>query len=163
MKGACWFCHNSWRANNKEQHPLPSLPTPPHPPSPNLNPSHPHVHTHTHQRQRPLPSLSAPPPQNITPPPPPHPHTQPRGNTNATLLEAEEGGYIYRYAYNGAGEGVTWLSSRNYMVVDLAAGPTTYGPLVRQGGAVTPQGVPSVKVRGTGCGGGLLLLEGRGV
>lgn len=70
-----------------------------------------------------------------------------RGNTNASLLETEEAGYIYRYQYNGVGEGVTWLSSRNYMVIDLAAGPTTYGPLVRQGGAATPQGIPSVKVR----------------
>jgi hypothetical protein len=73
----------------------------------------------------------------------------PRGNTNASLIETEEAGYIYRYQYNGVGEGVTWLSSRNYMVMDVAAGPTTYGPLVRQGGAATPQGIPSVKVRQT--------------
>jgi hypothetical protein len=69
-----------------------------------------------------------------------------RGNTNSSLLETEEAGYIYRYQYNGVGEGVTWLSSRNYMVIDLAAGPTTYGPLMRQGGAATPDGIPSIKV-----------------
>jgi hypothetical protein len=69
-----------------------------------------------------------------------------RGNLNASLIENEEAGYVYRYQYNGVGEGVTWLSSRNYMVIDLAAGPTTYGPLIRQGGAATPEGIPSVKV-----------------
>jgi hypothetical protein len=76
-----------------------------------------------------------------------------RGNTNSSLLETEEAGYIYRYQYNGVGEGVTWLSSRNYMVIDLAAGPTTYGPLMRQGGAATPDGIPSIKVgvSGGGC------------
>lgn len=68
------------------------------------------------------------------------------GNLNASLIESEEAGYIYRYTYEGVGEAVTWLSSRNYMVIDLAAGPTTYGPLIRQGGAATPQGIPSIKV-----------------
>jgi len=97
----------------------------------------------------------SPSPSPLPPPPPPPPHTHlfPRGNLNASVLEAEEGGYIYRYAYNGVGEGVTWLSSRNYLVIDLAAGPTTYGPLVRQGGAATPQGIPSIKVREEGRGG----------
>lgn len=70
------------------------------------------------------------------------------GNLNASLLEEEEAGYIYRYTYNGVGEATTWLSSRNYLVIDLAAGPSTYGPLVSQGGAVTPQGVPSIHVSG---------------
>lgn len=53
---------------------------------------------------------------------------------------------MHRYTYNGAGEGVVWHSSRNYLVIDLAAGPTSYGPLVSQGGAVTPQGLPSIHV-----------------
>jgi hypothetical protein len=51
-----------------------------------------------------------------------------------------------RYQYSGVGETAIWHSSKNYLVVDLAAGPTTYGPLVSQGGAVTPQGLPSIKV-----------------
>ena len=54
---------------------------------------------------------------------------------------------LRRYKYNGVGETATWHSSRNYLVVDLAAGPSTYGPLASQGGAVTPQALPSIKVR----------------
>jgi hypothetical protein len=69
-----------------------------------------------------------------------------RGQYDPAQLADEEAGFVYRYAYNGAGEAATWFSSRNYLVVDLAAGPTTYGPLISQGGAVTPQGLPSIKV-----------------
>lgn len=91
-----------------------------------------------------LPTLSK---HSTTPTPAPnHTHKHHSGNTNVSLIEKEEAGYIYRYQYNGVGEGVTWLSSKNYMVIDLAAGPTTYGPLVKQGGAATPQGIPSIKV-----------------
>jgi hypothetical protein len=53
---------------------------------------------------------------------------------------------MHRYQYNGVGETAIWHSSKNYLVVDLSAGPSTYGPLVSQGGAVTPQALPSIKV-----------------
>ncbi|KAF8055392.1 hypothetical protein HT031_006759 [Scenedesmus sp. PABB004] len=68
-----------------------------------------------------------------------------QGNYDGAKLEAEEAGYIYRYQYNGVGEAAVWHSSRSYLVVDLAAGPTTYGPLVSAGGAATPEGLPSIR------------------
>lgn len=67
------------------------------------------------------------------------------GKYEDAKLSDEEAGYIYRYQYNGVGETAIWHSSKNYMVVDLSAGPSTYGPLVSQGGAVTPQALPSIK------------------
>eukprot|EP00878_Enallax_costatus_P009803 GHUV01010236.1.p1 GENE.GHUV01010236.1~~GHUV01010236.1.p1 ORF type:complete len:735 (+),score=167.23 GHUV01010236.1:318-2522(+) len=67
------------------------------------------------------------------------------GSYDQAKLSDEEAGYVYRYQYNGAGEASIWHSSRNYLVVDLSAGPSTYGPLVSQGGAVTPQALPSIR------------------
>lgn len=58
---------------------------------------------------------------------------------------------LIRYQYNGVGETGIWHSSRNYLVVDLSAGPSTYGPLVSSSGAVTPQALPSIKVRASNC------------
>lgn len=69
------------------------------------------------------------------------------GAYNADALDAEDGGYVYRYQYNGMGEATTWLSSKNYLVLDVSAGPSTYGPAISRSGGVTQGAVPSVRVR----------------
>ncbi|KIZ06288.1 hypothetical protein MNEG_1669 [Monoraphidium neglectum] len=60
-------------------------------------------------------------------------------------LDKEEAGLVYRYSYNGLGEATTWLSSRNYVVVDVAAGPTSYGPAASSEGAVGAGALPALR------------------
>ncbi|KIY99214.1 hypothetical protein MNEG_8751 [Monoraphidium neglectum] len=79
-------------------------------------------------------------------------------------LEKEEAGLTYRYSYNGAGASAAWCapgeswvrpwspetgrltSSRNFVVVDVAAGPAIYGPAVAgRGGVVGPTSFPSLR------------------
>jgi hypothetical protein len=88
------------------------------------------------------------------------------GQIDGTKLAAEEGGYVYRYQYNGVGETSIWSSSKNYLVIDVSAGPTVYGPLISRGGSVTRAALPSIRVRGgergMGRGEGHGRDEGRG-
>ncbi|GBF94529.1 hypothetical protein Rsub_07063 [Raphidocelis subcapitata] len=60
-------------------------------------------------------------------------------------LVVEEAGITYRYSYNGVGESTTWLSSKSYTVIDVAAGPTAFGPAVAAEGAVTARGTPALR------------------
>ncbi|GJP77636.1 hypothetical protein CLOP_g7994 [Closterium sp. NIES-67] len=60
-------------------------------------------------------------------------------------LEAQEGGYSYAYSYNGAGHAQTWLSHGRYVVIDLSAGPITFGHLDEAEGAVVPGTIPRVR------------------
>lgn len=64
-------------------------------------------------------------------------------------LQAEEGDYLYQYRYNGAGKSPTWLAARSYLVIDISAGPCSFGPLMSADGAVTPLTIPRILVRET--------------
>ncbi|CAH1442341.1 unnamed protein product [Lactuca virosa] len=44
-------------------------------------------------------------------------------------IKKQEGGYMYRYRYNGGGASQVWLGSGRFVVVDISAGPCTYGKL----------------------------------
>ena len=71
------------------------------------------------------------------------------GNYDGAALDAEEaGGFVYRYSYGGVGEAAAWLASRGYAVIDVAAGPSAYGPVAGRGGAVTADSLPALRVRG---------------
>ncbi|KAK1286063.1 hypothetical protein QJS10_CPB20g00155 [Acorus calamus] len=44
-------------------------------------------------------------------------------------LSAQEANYIYRYRHHGGGASQVWLSSGRFVVIDLSAGPCTYGKI----------------------------------
>ncbi|CAI7880847.1 unnamed protein product [Closterium sp. NIES-54] len=60
-------------------------------------------------------------------------------------VEEQEGGYSYAYSYHGAGHAQTWLSHARYVVIDLSAGPVTFGHLGEAEGAVVPGTIPRVR------------------
>lgn len=57
-------------------------------------------------------------------------------------LKSQEGDYIYRYRYNGGGASQVWLSSGRYAVIDLSAGPCTYGKIETEEGSVSYRTLP---------------------
>ncbi|PKA49913.1 hypothetical protein AXF42_Ash019229 [Apostasia shenzhenica] len=57
-------------------------------------------------------------------------------------LKNQEGDYIYRYRYNGGGASQVWLSSGRYVVIDLSAGPCTYGKIETEEGSVSYKTMP---------------------
>nr|ATG70875.1 hypothetical protein [Juniperus microsperma] len=57
-------------------------------------------------------------------------------------MKQQEGNYIYRYRYNGGGASQMWLSSGRYAVIDLSAGPCTYGKIEAEEGSVSYRTVP---------------------
>ncbi|KAG9153135.1 hypothetical protein Leryth_012386 [Lithospermum erythrorhizon] len=67
----------------------------------------------------------------------------------ATLNEEEvknqEGGYIYRYRYNGGGASQVWLGSGRFAVIDLSAGPCTYGKIETEEGSVSSKSLPRLQ------------------
>lgn len=83
--------------------------------------------------------------------PPPSPH---RGGVNSSHVVAQEAGYLYRYRYNGLGSGAAFVGQYNFVLIDIAAGPVSYGPLASPSGAVAPTGMPRLMVRGGGGGKG---------
>ncbi|GLT98980.1 hypothetical protein SLE2022_164510 [Rubroshorea leprosula] len=60
-------------------------------------------------------------------------------------MQKQEGDYIYRYRYNGGGASQVWLSSGRFVVIDLSAGPCTYGKIETEEGSVSPRTVPRIR------------------
>ncbi|KAH9290360.1 hypothetical protein KI387_034477, partial [Taxus chinensis] len=52
-------------------------------------------------------------------------------------MKQQEGNYIYQYRYNGGGASQVWLSSGRYAVIDLSAGPCTFGKIETEEGSVS--------------------------
>lgn len=67
-------------------------------------------------------------------------------------LKNQEGGYIYRYRYNGGGASQVWLGSGRFVVIDLSAGPCTYGKIETEEGSVSFRSLPRLA--------GLMFPEG---
>ncbi|KAJ8623419.1 hypothetical protein MRB53_031948 [Persea americana] len=57
-------------------------------------------------------------------------------------LKKQEGDYIYRYRYNGGGASQVWLGSGRFVVIDLSAGPCTYGKIETEEGSVSYKTIP---------------------
>ncbi|KAL6901970.1 hypothetical protein ACP4OV_004846 [Aristida adscensionis] len=57
-------------------------------------------------------------------------------------LKKQEADYIYRYRYNGGGATQVWLSSGRFVVMDLSAGPCTYGKIETEEGSVSYRSMP---------------------
>ncbi|MBA0696703.1 hypothetical protein Goari_003234, partial [Gossypium aridum] len=60
-------------------------------------------------------------------------------------MKQQEGDYIYRYRYNGGGASQVWLSSGRFVVIDLSAGPCTYGKIETEEGTVSPRTLPRIR------------------
>ncbi|XP_010277616.1 PREDICTED: uncharacterized protein LOC104612011 isoform X2 [Nelumbo nucifera] len=57
-------------------------------------------------------------------------------------MRKQEGDYIYRYRYNGGGASQVWLGSGRFVVIDLSAGPCTYGKIETEEGSVSYRTLP---------------------
>ncbi|CAA3007401.1 uncharacterized protein LOC111388286 isoform X1 [Olea europaea subsp. europaea] len=64
---------------------------------------------------------------------------------NDEEIKKQEGDYIYRYRYNGGGASQIWLGSGRFVVVDLSAGPCTYGKIETEEGSVNPKTLPRLQ------------------
>ncbi|KAH6769575.1 transmembrane protein [Perilla frutescens var. hirtella] len=64
---------------------------------------------------------------------------------NEEELKKQAGGYIYRYRYNGGGASQIWLGSGRFVVIDLSAGPCTYGKIETEEGSVNPKTLPRLQ------------------
>lgn len=60
-------------------------------------------------------------------------------------MKKQEGDYIYRYRYNGGGASQVWLGSGRFVVIDLSAGPCTYGKIETEEGTVSSRTLPRLK------------------
>ncbi|KAE8076668.1 hypothetical protein FH972_015302 [Carpinus fangiana] len=60
-------------------------------------------------------------------------------------MKKQEGGYIYRYRYNGGGASQVWLGSGRFVVIDLSAGPCTYGKIETEEGSVSARTLPRLQ------------------
>ncbi|XP_040991272.1 uncharacterized protein LOC121238468 [Juglans microcarpa x Juglans regia] len=60
-------------------------------------------------------------------------------------IKNQEGQYIYRYRYNGGGASQVWLGSGRFVVIDLSAGPCTYGKIETEEGSVSPRTLPRLQ------------------
>ncbi|KAL2338942.1 hypothetical protein Fmac_013388 [Flemingia macrophylla] len=60
-------------------------------------------------------------------------------------MKRQEGDYIYRYRYNGGGATQVWLSSGRFVVIDLSAGPCTYGKIEAEEGSVCSRTLPRLR------------------
>ncbi|XP_010524587.1 PREDICTED: uncharacterized protein LOC104802608 [Tarenaya hassleriana] len=60
-------------------------------------------------------------------------------------MEKQEGDYIYRYRYNGGGASQVWVGSGRYVVIDLSAGPCTYGKIETEEGSVSSRTLPRIR------------------
>ncbi|KAL0376345.1 UNVERIFIED_CONTAM: hypothetical protein Scaly_0752100 [Sesamum calycinum] len=60
-------------------------------------------------------------------------------------MKKQEGDYIYRYRYNGGGASQVWLGSGRFVVIDLSAGPCTYGKIETEEGSVNPKTLPRLQ------------------
>ncbi|KAK4425967.1 hypothetical protein Salat_1790700 [Sesamum alatum] len=64
---------------------------------------------------------------------------------NEDDMKKQEGDYIYRYRYNGGGASQVWLGSGRFVVIDLSAGPCTYGKIETEEGSVNPKTLPRLQ------------------
>ncbi|BBN07035.1 hypothetical protein MPTK1_4g00410 [Marchantia polymorpha subsp. ruderalis] len=60
-------------------------------------------------------------------------------------LAQQEGGYTYRYRYNGGAASQVWLGSGRYAVIDLSAGPCVYGKIESDEGSVGYRSIPRLQ------------------
>ncbi|XP_076960027.1 uncharacterized protein LOC143636270 [Bidens hawaiensis] len=60
-------------------------------------------------------------------------------------IKQQEGGYIYRYHYNGGGASQVWLGSGRFVVIDISAGPCTYGKIETEEGSVSTKTIPRLR------------------
>ncbi|KAI3522659.1 hypothetical protein L1887_00612 [Cichorium endivia] len=60
-------------------------------------------------------------------------------------IKNQEGGYIYRYHYNGGGASQVWLGSGRFVVIDISAGPCTYGKIETEEGSVSSKTLPRLR------------------
>ncbi|KAI7730213.1 hypothetical protein M8C21_031792 [Ambrosia artemisiifolia] len=60
-------------------------------------------------------------------------------------IKQQEGGYIYRYHYNGGGASQVWLGSGRFVVIDISAGPCTYGKIETEEGSVSSKTIPRLR------------------
>ncbi|KAK3011226.1 hypothetical protein RJ639_012378 [Escallonia herrerae] len=60
-------------------------------------------------------------------------------------LKKQEGDYIYHYRYNGGGASQVWLGSGRFVVIDLSAGPCTYGKVETEEGSVSSKTLPRLR------------------
>ncbi|XP_060197676.1 uncharacterized protein LOC132626724 isoform X1 [Lycium barbarum] len=64
---------------------------------------------------------------------------------NEEEMKKQEGDYIYRYRYNGGGASQVWLGSGRFVVVDLSAGPCTYGKIETEEGSISSRSLPRLR------------------
>ncbi|XP_022938328.1 uncharacterized protein LOC111444453 isoform X3 [Cucurbita moschata] len=64
---------------------------------------------------------------------------------NEEDMKKQEGDYIYRYRYDGGGATQVWLGSGRYAVIDLSAGPCTYGKIETEEGSVSSRTLPRLR------------------
>ncbi|KAL8481336.1 hypothetical protein ACS0TY_027740 [Phlomoides rotata] len=64
---------------------------------------------------------------------------------NEEDMKKQEGDYIYRYRYNGGGASQVWLGSGRFVVIDLSAGPCTYGKIETEEGSVNSRTLPRLQ------------------
>ncbi|CAK8563795.1 unnamed protein product [Lathyrus sativus] len=60
-------------------------------------------------------------------------------------MKKQEGDYVYRYRYDGGGATQAWLSSGRFVVIDLSAGPCTYGKIEAEEGSVSSRTLPRLR------------------
>lgn len=60
-------------------------------------------------------------------------------------MKNQEADYIYRYRYDGGGATQVWLSSGRFVVIDLSAGPCTYGKIEAEEGSVSSRTLPRLR------------------
>ncbi|XP_051127372.1 uncharacterized protein LOC127248866 [Andrographis paniculata] len=64
---------------------------------------------------------------------------------NEEDMKKQEGDYVYRYRYNRGGASQVWLGSGRFVVIDLSAGPCTYGKIETEEGSVNPKTLPRLQ------------------
>ncbi|XP_030975121.1 uncharacterized protein LOC115994921 [Quercus lobata] len=60
-------------------------------------------------------------------------------------MKKQESEYIYRYRYNGGGASQVWLGFGRFAVIDLSAGPCTYGKIETEEGSVSSRTLPRLQ------------------
>ncbi|XP_071708536.1 uncharacterized protein [Rutidosis leptorrhynchoides] len=60
-------------------------------------------------------------------------------------IKQQEGGYIYRYHYNGGGVSQVWFGLGRFVVIDISAGPCTYGKIETEEGSVSSKTLPRLR------------------
>lgn len=60
-------------------------------------------------------------------------------------MKKQDGDYVYRYRYNGGGASQVWLGFGRFVVIDLSAGPCTYGKIETEEGSVSSKTLPRLR------------------